>query len=372
MNVVKELDNSTSGRRRKVLPLLLRLLLGEKDDSARVPIALELMHGTAKQMLATIKGLYGYLIQLPPRKSLEDIRDNLRMQFMRTWGLRNLPNGMRVSLVNAVTYVAKESYGLDKLEGARVDIWGDSMVRGKQEIVRLCFRFLGCPNRQIQFKSQSRMETITFAVFCGKDSWINMERNLTSFDVVGKRGWLYNETKHLVDDLKVHLTISGDTPWLSKLVLGFGHDCQVLSSVAIWYPNPPEVEIEAVCDKHKISRKDLEKTEHSNQLQADLLEIDCVLPQIARNGYRTQIQTSINIPLPTTAFIYLPDRSFICQDGFHSSVRIMEKDIKLISEYLLEKGRLDHFKSLESNINRHKFILFIHLMQFGIHIMQYY
>jgi len=352
-DAVKSLDDSSTSRRKKVLPLLIRLLVGTRYESAKVPIALDWMHGTAKQMLCTVKDLYGYLVQLPTINALSNIRDNLRIQFINTWSLENIPGGMRVSLVKAVTHVAKEVYGLDSLEDVRVDIWGDGMLRGTQEIVRLCFRVLGCPDPNIQFKCQSRLQTFTFAVFCGKDSFINMEKNLMSFNVVGEKGWLYLETEYLVNILKVHLTISGDAPWTNRLILGPGVSCDTkfLSNAGIYYPDPTEEDLETLCARNQISRTDIINKKQSHAVQTELCRIGCILPQNGLNGYRTRIDRDIDIPLPGASMIYLKSVGHICFDGFHATVRITEKDVKLIAEYLLEKGRIDNFKRLEKNMN---------------------
>jgi hypothetical protein len=108
---------------------------------------------------------------------------------------------MRVSLVHAVEYVAKNCYGLNSLEGVRVDIWGDGMARGKLDITRLCFRILGTQHKQ--FNCQSRKETFCFAGFFGKDTAPNMAINLGSLDVVGEPGWLWKETEVLRLEKKV-------------------------------------------------------------------------------------------------------------------------------------------------------------------------
>ena len=96
---------------------------------------------------------------------------------------------MRVSLVSSVEFVAKVCYGLNSLEGVRVNIWGDGMQRGKQDVTRMCFTIVG--SADAVFNCQSRNETFTFASFYGKDTRVNMEINLASFSTVGERGWLY-------------------------------------------------------------------------------------------------------------------------------------------------------------------------------------
>ena len=113
---------------------------------------------------------------------------------------------------------------------------------------RLCFRILGAG--ALLFNCQSRNEIFCFAVFLGKDTRYNMEINLLSFDVVGEKGWLYKETKYLVDVLKVHLTVSGDTPWLNRLLTCFANDSGMLSRIGIWFPDPPEEILDPIFARH--------------------------------------------------------------------------------------------------------------------------
>ena len=263
---------------------------------------------------------------------------------------------MYVDLVKAIKKVAKEVYGLDSVEGVWVDVWGDGMLRGLQPIVRLCFRFLRCPSKPwIEFNCQSRNETFTFAVFCGKDSLLNMERNLMSFTIAGEKGWLYEQTELLVEVEKVHLTASGDAPWMSKLVDGGKTDEQSLSTARIWFPDPDQKALEGVLVRFNLTLKDLITKRHQPRIQRALSDIDCVLPQNAfygttpadpRNGYRTEIKATIDHKLPKCSMVYMKGTGCICIDGFHQSVRVAEKDAKLSAEFLLEKKRVEHLKQV--------------------------
>ena len=58
-------------------------------------------------------------------------------------------------------------------------------------------------------------------MFAGHDSRFAKEQNLGSTQVgVRKSGWLYQQTKTLDEDLKVKLTLSGNQPFLMRLVNG--------------------------------------------------------------------------------------------------------------------------------------------------------
>lgn len=232
------------------------------------------------------------------------------------------------------------------------------MLLGEHSIVRLCFRFLSCPDPTKKFNRQSREETFTFAVFCGKDSSVNMERNLGSFSVAGEKGWLFEEMKFLCDNLKVHLTLSGDVPWIGRLYAGGITDDQALSTAPIWLPDPDPELLKALCEKNNISsRQELKSKRLTPKLQRELCNIGCILPHVAfygerndpKNGYRTHIDASMERKRPECSLAYVKNSSYLCPDGFHQSVRNVEKDFKLTAEYLLEKNRPENFKQLEIN-----------------------
>ena len=106
---IKELDTNVSGRRKKVLPILVRLLSDTTDSTntkaGNVDICIDLLYGTARGMLHTVKKVYGPLMTLPPRAMQDNVRDNLRIQFMEEWDLQNLPFGLRVDLSKAIKKV---------------------------------------------------------------------------------------------------------------------------------------------------------------------------------------------------------------------------------------------------------------------------
>ena len=67
-----------------------------------------------------------------------------------------------------------------------------------------------------------------------------MEMNLISTEEVGQtKGWLYTETKELVEKHHAILTLSGDTPWLNRLVTSYANDMRALSRSILWVPDPP-------------------------------------------------------------------------------------------------------------------------------------
>ncbi len=321
LDTMRDID-SVTGRRK--LWIMLTSSFTEYQQKATVKsrfnifsIYKEIQSGTATDMFALIKRQYSSTFSklLPTRRAVDKCRDLSKIEFMEKWKLQVLPHGFRVSLVEAVCYVAKR-YGLDSLEGTKVDIWGDGVLRGRMEVTRMCFRFLGTKDRAFS-GCQSRKEIFSFAVFCGKDSRLNMETNLGSFDIVGEKGWLFEETRILVVDRKVKLTLSGDAPFLNRLVTGFQLDNK-LSKATIWVP-------------------------------ATILT-----KQTGDDGYRTSINLAEHLakPLPETTLIYLENKGHVIPDPAHSAPRTVEKDIKSLCEYLLTWKRIEHVKKLESNINK--------------------
>ena len=102
-------------------------------------------------------------------------------------------------------WVAKHCYGLDSIKGLRIDIWGDGMARGRRDVVRFCFRILGTEYATF-CTNQSRKHAFAFAVFIGKDSRCNMELNMMSFDIIGEPGWLFLQSKELVEQYEVRFS----------------------------------------------------------------------------------------------------------------------------------------------------------------------
>ena len=74
--------------------------------------------------------------------------------------LRTL-SGFRVSLVKFVKFVAKNVYQKNDISGLRVDVYGDAMIRGKRDVVRMLFRILDNGMET----EQSSTHAFTFAAF---------------------------------------------------------------------------------------------------------------------------------------------------------------------------------------------------------------
>ena len=79
---------------------------------------------------------------LPLRRELQAITYNLNEDFRSILTPRRTPTGFPVNLVTFVRFDACNLYNKTSLVGLRVDIYGDAMSRGKEDVVRMAFRFL--------------------------------------------------------------------------------------------------------------------------------------------------------------------------------------------------------------------------------------
>ena len=93
-----------------------------------------------------------------------------------------------------------------------------------------------------------------------------METNLGSLTEVGEPGWLYEETKSLVKEFGVILTISGDSRWLNRFVLGKPND-SCASLAGIWIPDPGKNFMERILTECE-DRSMIEEIFENNRIQA--------------------------------------------------------------------------------------------------------
>ena len=74
----------------------------------------------------------------------------------------------------------------------------------------------------------------------GKDVRDNLEYNLTMANVLGRNGWLYDETKALYEEGAI-LSCSGDSPFQLRLLKGVSSDVSCLSKMCLYVPDPPSL-----------------------------------------------------------------------------------------------------------------------------------
>ena len=186
-------------------------------------------------------------------------------------------------------------------------------------------------------------------MFFGKDSRVNMETNLMSFEKVNKPGWLFEDVKYLVEELGTYVTYSGDTPWLNRLIMGHtsATDCEYISRAGIWLPNPPDLTKDAMTKVKQLNMiRNTDPKIHAQNIKDKMIypttvfyELDSVTGKVKvhdKNGYRTAIQLSFRELVPKNTVVYLQNGVMhIIPDGCHSAARTVEKDLKLLFEYLL-------------------------------------
>ena len=115
--VLKDLDDTSESKRPgfydlriKLLPVISKTMHdvffpSRSEDHFRIAMATILC--TSTQMLERVKLALGPMVGciLPPRQTLRDCKSVLKIQFMEAWGLENIPRGMRVSLIKAVSFI---------------------------------------------------------------------------------------------------------------------------------------------------------------------------------------------------------------------------------------------------------------------------
>ena len=132
-----------------------------------------------------------------------------------------------------------------------------------------------------------------------------MEQNLGP-SVVGDQasGWLYKMTLKLSNE-GVHLTYSGDSPFLMKLFLG--KSCEYSEEF------PTKIPLHVVDPKY--------------------------LPTLCdgSTGLRTDVPIPFRSEVPKTALVYCKDIRCVCPDATHMITRIVENDIRKLAQILLAK-----------------------------------
>ena len=152
-------------------------------------------------------------------------------------------------------------------------------------------------------------------MFAGHDSRFAMEQNLGPTDVgVQTSGWLYQQTKTLVEVYKVNLTLSGDQPFVLRLV--DGDNVEDDFKCALYVGKKSSI---GFIDKDgkKIFQPVLSSTVDPN----------------------TKKRTTLDIPwqlLPSTSLIFLDVIRRVCVDTCHGITRIVENDLQKFCNQLIQ------------------------------------
>ena len=160
----------------------------------------------------------------------------------------------------------------------------------------------------------------------GKDVRINLEYNLAMSEVLGRPGWLYNETKALHDEGAI-LSCSGDSPFQLRLLKGVSSDVSCLSKMCLYVSDPADISNPPV----KQTKKDT--AEYKKEMEGR----GVILPSTVdyATGRRTELIIDINECIPKDSLIFLKSTFNTCPDLLHMVVRSVESDLKLHVDSML-------------------------------------
>ena len=160
----------------------------------------------------------------------------------------------------------------------------------------------------------------------GKDVRINLEYNLAMSEVLGRPGWLYNETKALHDEGAI-LSCSGDSPFQLRLLKGVSSDVSCLSKMCLYVSDPADILNPPV----KQTKKDT--AEYKKEMEGR----GVILPSTVdyATGRRTELIIDINECIPKDSLIFLKSTFNTCPDLLHMVVRSVESDLKLHVDSML-------------------------------------
>ena len=148
-------------------------------------------------------------------------------------------------------------------------------------------------------------------------------------EILGRHGWLYNETKALNDEGAI-LSCSGDSPFQLRLLKGGSNDTPALSKMCLYVPDPI-----GVSNKTDSRQQD---EEESRKYREKLESQGVILPSTVDpvTGRRTDLNIEVNEKLPRESLMFLQSTFHTCPDILHMIVRSVESDLKLHVDALLK------------------------------------
>lgn len=172
------------------------------------------------------------------------------------------------------------------------------------------------------------------------------------------------------------MTLSGDAPFESRMVWDRCEDKLCLSLMSAWVPDALGPVLNNLLKRHGLKNKDDLRQHCKPEVQADMIKNEIFSPtttwydpvtfeipkgtrpsnfiriKCPGDGYKTKIPLNCNILLPPQTLIFVENMTYVVPDGCHMTVRIVEKDLKLIAEFLLNRGgpRMHHFLQFQANI----------------------
>lgn len=107
ISTMDKLDKVTTGRRGKLLPVMIQALNSifvtdkQGSDAAVYHVCISVMnHGP--EVLNVIHRCFGNIVKLPSESSMKFMKNELSLDFQQGFQLQNVPRGMRLSLVETV------------------------------------------------------------------------------------------------------------------------------------------------------------------------------------------------------------------------------------------------------------------------------
>ena len=152
-------------------------------------------------------------------------------------------------------------------------------------------------------------------MFAGHDSRFTMEQNLGPTDVgVQTSGWLYQQTKTLVEVYKVNQTLSGDQPFVMRLV------------------NGDNVEDDSKCALYVGKKSSIGSIDKDGKKIFQPFLSSTVDPN-------TKKRTTLDIPwqlLPSTSLIYLDDIRRVFVGNCYGITKMVENDLQKFCNQLIQ------------------------------------
>jgi hypothetical protein len=292
---------------------------------------------------------------LPSTAILKEYNRQMIREFMHFCDPVQTMTGFRVDLVKYFRFILFIAYDVKDPAGVWADMWGDGMNRGGIDITRFGIKITLIPGEDpadAQKRAQSPDHLFMFLVYTGKDSRVAMEMNTYDGGFFGDRGWLYSQTKQL-HDMRVHLTCSGDAPFLCKFIGGIQTDSQnSLAELAMHVDDPPEHVVMSIDAKLKNGNPKGYDVKTDPQRQIELEDAGAVLPQSVNRvtHKRTDLVYKLRVKLPELSLVYLENNLCFCPDPLHGCIRMCENDIRRHGQHLLTIENKVEFEKLAENL----------------------
>ena len=160
-------------------------------------------------------------------------------------------------------------------------------------------------------------------------------------EILGRHGWLYNETKALHDEGAI-LSCSGDSPFQLRMLKGVSSDVSCHSKLCLYVPDPMCV---SALDRAG-SKQQTQTNKKGLEAKGVILPstVDCV------TGRRTELNIEVNEEIPKESLLFLKSTFNTCPDVLHMIVRSVKSDLKLHVDALLLSKDANAISRLECNI----------------------